>query len=223
MKDISIFFSKGKLTSIIGPTGCGKTTLLRIIAGLEKPDEGNIKFSSKKITMIFQQHTLFPWRNALSNVMFPLEVQRIQKKESLTIAKEKLAVVGMKEHMYKKIYELSGGMQQRVQFARALASDPNIMLLDEPFSSLDEITRYSIQKLLLEILTKSVMTSVFVTHNIDEAVFLSDRIILMGIGHISDVFEIDQPHPRDRDSLWFSEMLLSIRKRFNRIIDLANS
>jgi len=218
LRNINLKFLPGEFNCILGPTGCGKTTLLRIISGLIKPDAGIVKINKPSISMIFQQQTLFPWRNALSNVCLPLEIMGYPKKQRIEMAMERLEEVNMADSASKKIYQLSGGMQQRVQIARALVSKPNILLADEPFGSLDEKTRYHLQQNLREVTTNNNMTTVFVTHNIEEAIYLGDRIIVLGDRDVQADYDLTAPHPRNRLSDWFSSRILEVRRVFENII-----
>ncbi|MBW9220359.1 ABC transporter ATP-binding protein [Methanothermococcus sp. SCGC AD-155-N22] len=209
--------------SIVGPSGCGKSTLLRMIAGLEKPTSGEILMEGKKIEgpgaergLVFQQYTLLPWRNVLDNVAFGLEIRGLPKKERYEIAKRFIKMIGLEGFEEAYPYELSGGMQQRVAIARTLANDPKIVLMDEPFGALDTQTRTILQHELLKIWEKEKKTVLFVTHSVDEAVYLSDRVIVMTArpGRIKDIISIDLPRPRKRDTLEFIEY----RKRIVNIL-----
>jgi len=209
--------------SIVGPSGCGKSTVLRMIAGLEKPTSGEILMEGKKIEgpgaergLVFQQYTLLPWRNVLDNVAFGLEIRGLPKKERYEIAKRFIKMIGLEGFEEAYPYELSGGMQQRVAIARTLANDPKIVLMDEPFGALDTQTRTILQHELLKIWEKEKKTVLFVTHSVDEAVYLSDRVIVMTArpGRIKDIISIDLPRPRKRDTLEFIEY----RKRIVNIL-----
>jgi len=209
--------------SIVGPSGCGKSTLLRMIAGLEKPTSGEILMEGKKIEgpgaergLVFQQYTLLPWRNVLDNVAFGLEIRGLPKKERYEIAKRFIKMIGLEGFEEAYPYELSGGMQQRVAIARTLANDPKIVLMDEPFGALDTQTRTILQHELLKIWEKEKKTVLFVTHSVDEAVYLSDRVIVMTArpGRIKGIISIDLPRPRKRDTLEFIEY----RKRIVNIL-----
>ena len=210
----------GEFISVIGPTGCGKTTLLRIIAGLEAPTSGNITLDNQTIeglnracTLVFQQFSLFPWFSVLGNVTFALEMRGIDKPTRIDHAMELLNLVGLEGTAKAKPYELSGGMQQRVAIARALAFDPEILLMDEPFGALDEKTRQKLQNVLLNIWREKRKTVLFVTHNIDEAIYLADRILVMASepGRITDDLSIDLLRPRNRISSEFTDLHIKIR------------
>jgi len=199
---------------IIGPSGCGKSTLLRLIAGLDEPSSGAIILDGKELKgpspdrgMVFQEYSLFPWRTVLKNVTFGLELQKMAKQERYRIAKEYIELVGLKgfENMYP--YELSGGMKQRVAIARAIAPEPSILLMDEPFGSVDAQTRNALQEELLEIWQRTKKTIVFVTHSVDEAVYLADRVAVMTArpGTLIKCAGIDIPRPRKRTSMEANE------------------
>ncbi|GBF36744.1 ABC transporter ATP-binding protein [Methanofervidicoccus abyssi] len=200
--------------SIVGPSGCGKSTLLRMIAGLEKPTSGEILMENRRIEgpgaergLVFQQYTLLPWRTVLDNVAFGLEIRGIPKKERYEIAKRFIKMIGLEGFEEAYPYELSGGMQQRGAIARTLANDPKIVLMDEPFGALDTQTRTILQHELLKIWEKEKKTVIFVTHSVDEAIYLSDRVIVMTArpGKIKDIIPIDLERPRKRDTLEFIE------------------
>jgi len=191
---------------IVGRSGCGKTTTLRMVAGLETVSTGSIHLNGKKITgpgpercVVFQRYTLFPWRTVLHNIAFGLEMQGIKRKQRCLAARHYLELVGLDEYADAFPHELSGGMQQRVAVARALAADPEVLLMDEPFGALDAQTRNSLQNELIKIWQQNRKTVLFVTHSINEAVCLADRIIIMqnDTGKIHDIIENPLPRPRD--------------------------
>jgi len=219
-KDIDLTIMDGEFVCILGPTGCGKTTLLRIMAGLETPTEGSLRIDtvpvasvSEACTLVFQQYSLFPWLSVSQNVAFPLELKGYTKHERRKKARELLDHVGLGDFEDARPYELSGGMQQRAAIARALAYDPDILLMDEPFGALDEKTRRQLQILLLDIWRERLKTVVFVTHNIDEAIILADRIVVMASGPGRIVEHIDVPlnRPRDRVDKSFSSLYTRLR------------
>ena len=198
---------------ILGPSGCGKTTLLRMIAGLDYPSSGEILLDGAKVRgpspdrgMVFQEYSLFPWKTVLKNVEFGLEILGVPDRRK--IAKDYLELVGLQEFENSYPYELSGGMKQRVAIARALATDPSILLMDEPFGSVDAQTRNILQKELLEIWKRTNKTILFVTHSVDEAVYLADRVAVMSPrpGRIIACMNIDIPRPRKRTSLEANEI-----------------
>lgn len=220
LKEISLNLDTGEFIALLGPTGCGKTTLLRIIAGLEKSDHGRIFADDREVsdvadisTLVFQQYSLFPWMNVLENVAFPLEVKKLPPFEIAAIAKEHLKLVGLSGSEKARPYELSGGMQQRVAIARAFAHNPEILLMDEPFGALDEQTRHRLQIVLLDIWEQKKKTIIFVTHNIDEAIFLADRIVVMAAdpGRIIEDLRTDLPRPRKHLDDRFTDLHLKIR------------
>lgn len=183
---VNLDIHKGEFISIVGPSGCGKSTFLDLVGGLSKPNEGNIFIDGKPVEgpgldrgIVFQQYALFPWRTALGNVEFGLESQKIPKNERTEIAQKYLSLVGLSSFEDRYPYELSGGMKQRVAIARALAFDPDILLMDEPFGALDAQTREILQRELLHIWEETHKTILFITHSIDEAVFLSDKVAIM--------------------------------------------
>ena len=220
LRDVSLEVGEGEFLAVIGPTGCGKTTLLRIVAGLEAPTAGRMLMDGSPIfdlhricTLVFQQYSLFPWLDVQHNVAFPMEMRGLPKRVRLARAKEYIELVGLSGVERAQPYELSGGMQQRVAIARALAHDPEILLMDEPFGALDERTRHRLQDVLLDIWQKKRKTIIFVTHNIDEAIYLADRIVVMATepGRIVEDLRIALPRPRDRLSDRFTEIHLKIR------------
>jgi NitT/TauT family transport system ATP-binding protein len=219
LEDINYRIEEGKFFSIIGPSGCGKTTLLRIIAGLEKASRGEVLLGGEKVDygkdligLVFQQYALFPWRTALENIQMGLEILGMDKKERAAAALEYVKNFGLSGFENRYPGQLSGGMQQRVAIARTLIMKPRLVLMDEPFGSLDSQTRNELQEFLLEVWQKRGETIVFVTHNVDEAVFLSDEIALLSRrpAKIIKLYKIDYPKPRDRTSAECNAMRRSI-------------
>lgn len=211
---------------IIGRSGCGKTTTLRLIAGLEKVSKGTIHLNGNKIIgpgpercVVFQRYTLFPWINVLSNIGFGLEMQGLKKKHRDVIAKHYLELVDLSKYAKSFPHELSGGMQQRVAVARALATDPELLLMDEPFGALDAQTRTVLQNELIKIWQKDQKTVLFVTHSIHEAVYLADRIIIMKShpGRIHKIIENKLTRPRDNNSQESRSLHLNIQKLLEEI------
>ncbi len=206
---------RGETISFIGPSGCGKTTILRMIAGLMEPTSGEVYIDGEPCTkpgpdrgMVFQDFALFPWRTVRKNVEFGMEVNGISKEERAERADRYLDAVGLGDFKDARIHELSGGMKQRVGIARALVNKPSVLLMDEPFGALDAQTRNIMQVELLKMLAKTDQTVMFVTHSVDEAVFLSDRIVLLTKrpARIKEIIEIGWPHPRDRASPEFTKL-----------------
>jgi NitT/TauT family transport system ATP-binding protein len=202
---VSLSVSQGEFVSVIGPSGCGKSTLLRIIDGLIQPDQGRVLVDGEVVSgpgrdraVVLQYFGLYPWRSVLRNVEFGLELKGVPAKERREIARSNIAQVGLGgfEHHYP--HELSGGMRQRVGFARALSLNPQIILMDEPFSSVDEQTRELLQEQLLELWSATRKTILFITHSIDEAVYMANRVVVMGVrpGRIVEEIDVDLPRPR---------------------------
>ena len=199
----------GRFVSIIGPSGCGKTTLLRIIAGLEKASAGKVLLDgndliqgSEAIGLVFQEYALFPWRTTLENIEMGPEIKGVDRRIRRSKAMEYIKMFNLSGFENRYPRELSGGMKQRVAIARTLIMNPKVVLMDEPFGSLDSQTRNALQEFLLRIWEKRGDTIVFVTHNVDEAVFLSDQIIVLSKrpARIVKTFEVGLPRPRDRTS-----------------------
>jgi NitT/TauT family transport system ATP-binding protein len=220
---VSLDIAEGGFTSLLGPSGCGKSTLLNMIAGFVAPTVGSVTIEGRAITepgadrgMVFQEYGLFPWRTAAENIAFGPLLQGKSRADQRAITQHYLDLVGLAEHASKFPAELSGGMKQRVAIARALANGPSVLLMDEPFGALDAQTRETMQEELLAIWQKERKTVVFVTHSVAEAVFLSDRVVLMGTrpGRIRDTFDIELAHPRDRMDAAFVE----IERRIHRLI-----
>ena len=214
LENINLAIKPSEFLCIIGPSGCGKSTLLRLIAGLDDPSSGEILLDGKELRgpsqdrgMVFQEYSLFPWRTVLKNVTFGLEIQGIDKQEQYKIAEEYIELVGLKGFEKRYPYELSGGMKQRVAIARALATEPAILLMDEPFGSVDAQTRNILQEELLDIWKRTKKTILFVTHSVDEAVYLADRVAVVSSrpGCLVKCAKIDIPRPRKRTSVEVNE------------------
>ncbi len=210
-----------EFVTVVGPSGCGKTTLLNIIAGLLEPSTGHVKIGGKVVTgpgkgkgVVFQQYALFPWMTVLENVKFGLKLKHVPEKESTAIAESYIELVGLKEFRNAYPKELSGGMKQRVAIARAYAAKPSVLLLDEPFGALDAQTRAQLQENLLNTWAKEKKTCFFITHDVEEAVLLAQRVILMSArpGRIKELIDIDLPYPRNQQ--------LKLTKEFNEIKNL---
>ncbi|MEA1944843.1 MAG: ABC transporter ATP-binding protein [Euryarchaeota archaeon] len=209
LRDINLDVFDKEFMCFIGPSGCGKTTLLRIIAGLDQPTSGEVLLDGKVIKspdpergMVFQEYSLFPWRTIIDNVAFGLEIKGMPKKERYEIARKYLKMVGLEAFEHSYSYELSGGMRQRVAIVRALANNPKVLLMDEPFGSVDAQTRNLLQRELLRIWGEERKTVLFITHSIDEAVYLADRVVVLSArpGRIREIIEIDLERPRQRTS-----------------------
>ena len=215
LDDINLSITENEFVSLVGRSGCGKTTLLNIIAGLEGASQGSVQISGKPVTgpgqgqgVVFQQHALFPWLTAVDNVAFGFRNAGLSKRDRREQAMELLRLVGLNAAAGKYPRELSGGMQQRVSIARALALDPKILLMDEPFGALDELTRIELQQELLRIWEVRRKTVVFVTHSLNEALVLSDRVVLLAPnpGRIKRIFQVDLPRPRLRTAPGFNAL-----------------
>ena len=222
LRDLSFEIKEGEFFGIVGPSGCGKTTLLNLIGGLEQPTKGDILVNGSEVKgpsfdsgMLFQEGALLPWRTAIKNIEFGLEIKGINTREREKIAKNHLRLVGLEGFENSYPFELSGGMMQRVALARVLTFNPDILLMDEPFASVDALTREGLQNELLRIWSETKKTIVFVTHSIDEVIYLSDRIAVMSArpGRVKEVVRITLPRPREdtrtslesvklRDNIW---------------------
>lgn len=221
LKNIDIDINENDFICVVGPSGCGKSTLLRIIAGLETATKGKVSYRGKELVeptkdigMVFQNYSLLQWRTVLDNIALGLEFKGESKRKRLKVAKEHLKLIGMEDFGKAYPYELSGGMQQRVAIARALANDPHVLLMDEPFGALDAHTRILLQKELLRIWEQNKKTIIFVTHSVDEAVYLADKIVVMSRkpGEIKEIIDIDMERPRDRAEIEYATMTSKILK-----------
>lgn len=226
LRDVNLKIKQGEFISIIGPSGCGKSTLLRLVADLIQPTEGLVKVNGKTprqarldrdYGMVFQAPTLYEWRTVQKNVELPLEVMKAKDGKWSERAQTMLKMVGLGDFAKHYPWQLSGGMQQRVSIARALVFDPALILMDEPFGALDEFTRERMNLELLDIWRETHKTVIFVTHSISEAVFLSNRVVVMTPrpGKIAAVVDIDLPYPRNfdtRESERFFELVTQVRE-----------
>jgi len=215
LDDFNLGVNQGEFVCLLGPSGCGKTTVLRIVAGLESASGGEVIVGGKKVAsagpdrgMVFQEFALFPWRTVRKNIEFGLEVKGVPVRERSRISSQLIELVGLKGFEDAHPKELSGGMKQRVGIARALANEPAVLLMDEPFGSLDAQTRNLMQKELLRIWSATGKTILFVTHSVDEAVFLADRIVVMTArpGKVREDIQVGLSRPRDRTSREFIEV-----------------
>jgi NitT/TauT family transport system ATP-binding protein len=213
VQDVSLDIERSEFLCLVGPSGCGKSTLLNIIAGFIPPSGGEIRIGGKKVDghgmdrgVVFQDFAqLFPWRTALGNVAFGLEMKGVPKDEREAIALEQLRLVKLDKFVKSYPHHLSGGMQQRVAIARALAYNPAVLLMDEPFAALDALTRDDMQRLLADVWRETRKTVIYVTHNVSEAVYLADRVIVMTPhpGTVKTEVQIALPRPRDPLSVEF--------------------
>jgi len=224
---VSLSVPKNDFICIVGPSGCGKSTFLKIAAGLEPASSGSILFRELEIKrpdpdigMVFQEYSLFPWLQVIDNVAAGPEFSGVKKNERLKIAERYLDMVGLLEFAHAFPNELSGGMRQRVAIARAFANDPEILLMDEPFGSLDAHTRILLQKELLRIWETHRKTILFVTHSVDEAVYLADRVVIMSArpGRIKEILDVDIDRPRSRANPLFGRLADNILQQLEQEI-----
>lgn len=229
LKDIDLDIKKGEFISIVGSSGCGKSTLLKMIIGLEDVSTGEIILNGKKdkgkkdieVGMAFQEARLYPWLTVKENIEFGI-TKKLSKAEKEKLVAEQIQIVGLQGFENALPNQLSGGMQQRVSIARALVTSPEILLLDEPFGALDALTRINMQNEVLEIWKKEKKTMILVTHDIDEAIFLSDRIIVFSSrpGQIKQIINVEMSRPRDRSSFEFIKIRKKIYKEFFKESDI---
>ncbi len=231
LKNVSLEIKQGEFVSFVGPSGCGKTTLLRTIADLQQPSSGRVTVRGqspreirlqKKYGIVFQNPVLYDWRTVRRNICMPMELMGVPKKQRTATVSEMLEMVGLYNFGRKYPHQLSGGMQQRVGIARALAIKPEILLMDEPFSALDEFTKEKLNEDLLTIWNKTNKTILFVTHNISEAVFLSDRIVVLSPhpGRVSAIVDVTLPRPRTlatKTTPEFGALVTKVRNSFEGV------
>ncbi|MEB3292195.1 MAG: ABC transporter ATP-binding protein [Synechococcales bacterium] len=226
LESIDFAISPGEFVCLLGPSGCGKSTILNVIAGFVKPSRGSITVDHKPVTspgadrgFVFQQYSLLPWKTTFQNVEFGLKIQGIPAAKRKEIVNYYLNRVGLYKHRHSYPYQLSGGMQQRASIIRALVNFPSVLLMDEPFAALDAQTRHMMQELLLDIWSELNATVIFVTHDIEEAVFLSDRIFVMGVnpGRIKQMVDVPLVRPRHSDITVSPEFLHLNREIFELI------
>ena len=223
--DVSFDAEAGKITCIVGPTGSGKSTLLRLIAGLDDPDAGKVSLHEAlpagSIGYMTQEHSLFPWLRVKANIGLPIDVKGESPEERDRTVRKIAGALGITDALDRYPYELSGGMQRRTALGRLMASGSGCWLMDEPFSALDDRTVHQLQRLLLKLVSENGKTVVFVTHSIDEAVFLGDRIIVLSAGpcRVADIFDNGLAHPRDRLSPEFGRLIETVRCRLETVIE----
>jgi len=233
LNDINLYVRPQEILSIVGASGCGKSTLLRMIAGLESCEEGSIVSNGVEIHtpgydrgMIFQESRLFPWMKVAENVAFGISEEKrktLSKKETSELISQYLALVGLETFAKAYPHQLSGGMQQRVSLVRALIEEPQILLLDEPFGALDALTRIQMQREILRIWEHQRMTMILVTHDIDEAIYLGHRVVILSNqpGTVKREVRVDLPHPRNRTNIEFVRIRKSILQEFFEEQDLV--
>ncbi len=207
--DVSFSVDDGEFVCVVGPSGCGKTTLLKCVGGLLSPGSGEVLLRGRKVTsppeemaLVFQEYgrSLMPWSSVWNNVLLPLRHKKLEARERKTLVEEALGAVGLTRFSHHYPWQLSGGMQQRVALARALAYQPSILLMDEPFASVDAQTRGDLEDLVLQVREEFAVTIVFVTHDIDESVYLSDRVVVLTHAptEVKEIIDVDLPFPRDQ-------------------------
>ncbi len=226
LTSVDLTIRRGEFVTLVGATGCGKTTLLDLAAGISEPSTGHLRRGSgvrlgQSVAYVFQHYTLFPWRTTLGNVAFGLQMRGVGRRQSRTGAVDLLARVGLAGFERARPHELSGGMRQRAAIAQALAIEPALLLMDEPFGAVDDATRAELQQMLVDLWQDRGMTILFVTHNIDEAILLGSRIVVFGgpPGRIVRQFDVDLPRPRDRNVARFTELFLDVRKALSISLD----
>jgi len=228
LEGIDLAVEPGEFVSVIGPSGCGKSTLLRLIAGLETPTQGTVTFTSDAprppLAYLFQDATLLPWLTAQGNIETPLKLAGLTARERATQARALAELVGLSEALDRYPRQLSGGMQMRVSLARALAKTPAVMLLDEPFGALDALTRHRLNEELITLQQAQGWTAFFVTHSINEAVFLSQRIVMLAAnpGRVAEVMPIELPFPRNaatRATPAYQAIVATATQRFQEIME----
>jgi NitT/TauT family transport system ATP-binding protein len=226
LEDINFRAHRREFLCVVGPSGCGKSTLIRILAGLDSPTSGEMLLDGKAVHgpgpdrgMVFQGYTLFPWRTVLQNVMFGPEMRGQSRASAQEQAREWVEIVGLGRFMHAYPHQLSGGMKQRVAIARALANKPRILFMDEPFAALDAQTRAQMQGYLIQLWKQIDITIVFVTHDLEEAVYLADRIIVLGAhpGRVREIVEVPVPRPRAREQM-ISPLFLATKKQLAALI-----
>ncbi len=226
LSNLDLEIGSGEIVCLVGPSGCGKTTIINLMAGFEKPSNGVVQIDGKQVSapdpdhiMIFQDYGLYPWRTVLGNVLFGLQARRISPAEALDKALASLELVGLTSARDKHPHELSGGMKQRVSIARALAVEPSVLFMDEPFAALDAFTRMHLQDELLRIWQEKRPTIVFVTHELDEAITLGQRVVLMAPnpGRVQRILDVKLAYPRERTDVDFSIFRKELFEEFHLV------
>jgi NitT/TauT family transport system ATP-binding protein len=236
LERVNLTVGEGEFVALLGPSGCGKSSLLRVVAELLRPTAGTVRIHSSsnenngipKTALVFQEYALFPWRTVLENVAFPLEMRGVSRDRRLNLAREVLARVGLDAFATAYPHQLSGGMRQRVGIARALAAQPEVLLMDEPFGALDAQTRTVLQQELLRVWENERKTVLYVTHSIDEAVYLADRVVLLTArpGRIKAEYVVELPRPRKiemRSSNSYTSLSLDIWNALREEVEMATA
>jgi ABC-type nitrate/sulfonate/bicarbonate transport system ATPase subunit len=220
LRDCSLHIREGEFFSLLGPSGTGKTTLLNLVAGFDRPDQGAVTVGGQPVrrpgpdrAVVFQAPTLYPWMSALDNVAAGLKHAGLSRAERRERARAQLAEVGLTDAAGRRPYQLSGGMQQRVGIARALAMRPSVLLMDEPFAALDAYVRQEVQRLVVSLWQRHPVTTIFVTHSIEEALLLSTRVGIMSSGRVSHIYDVPFGYPRDVTAAEFNELRREIMDR----------
>lgn len=228
LADVNLTLENNEIICVLGPSGCGKSTLLRILAGLSAPTRGEVKIDGEAVhgpgpgrAVVFQDYALFPWRTVRENIAFPLELHHVPRAEREARVAAQLSLVHLEKFADAYIHQLSGGMRQRVAIARALVEEPSVLLMDEPFGALDAFTRMSLQNELVKIWRAKKPTIIFVTHDIDEAIYLGDRVVIMtpNPGKVHAVIDIPMGKPRQRTSAEFNQYRDKVYKEFSLVND----
>jgi NitT/TauT family transport system ATP-binding protein len=229
--DVNIEVRKREFVSVIGPSGCGKSTLIKLAAGLDLPSSGQVRIDGNQVEgpgadrgMVFQGYTLFPWLSVKKNVMFGMKMKGFKRRDAEASAMHWLSLVGLEKFAEHYPAQLSGGMKQRVAIARSLANEPRILLMDEPFGALDAQTRASMQSHLLKIWDSVDVTILFITHDLEEAIYLSDRIIVLGAhpGRVLEVIDVPVARPRSQDQ-FLTGHFLATKRRLETLIHATSS
>jgi NitT/TauT family transport system ATP-binding protein len=232
LEDLTLPISEGEFVSVLGPSGCGKTTLLRIVGGLIRADRGSVSIGGRPVTsprrdasIVFQSYGLYPWRTVRANVELALELDGVPKAERRDVAAHYIGLVGLRGFERHYPHELSGGMQQRVGIARALTRKPIVLLMDEPFGSLDAQTREFLQEEFLRIWERTKTTVLFITHSIDESVFLSNRVVVMSRnpGRVLDIVKVEHPDDRSDGDFRVTEAFITAARRIRELLTAAHA